>query len=129
MAHHAKAGGEIGANGEFYTGGQFVNTVPENAKRSAADRRRAVAYLLRRQEVGVIATSATPSGYCAVYDLPPTETARAIFGQLAGVCRLDRTANAFGPVPDQYRAYVGAEHTATLDALREAYNRGARWFG
>ena len=24
MAHHAKKGGEIGANGEFYKGGQFV---------------------------------------------------------------------------------------------------------
>jgi len=32
MAKHAKAGGEIGANGESYKGGQFINTIAENAK-------------------------------------------------------------------------------------------------
>jgi len=118
MAHHAKVGGEIGANGASYKGGQFVNTIPENAKRSAADRKRAAAYMARRQEIASRA-----------YELPPSETARAIFGQLAGVCPLDRAANTFGKVPEQYRAYVGESHAATLDALREAYNRGARWFG
>ena len=28
----AKAGGEVGANGSFYSGGKFINTVPENRK-------------------------------------------------------------------------------------------------
>ena len=32
MAHNAKAGGEVGANGEFYKGGQFVADNPETAK-------------------------------------------------------------------------------------------------
>lgn len=118
MAHHAKVGGEIGANGEAYKGGQFVNTIPENAKRAAADRKRAAAYMARRQEIA-------PREWA----LPPSETARAIFGQLAGVCRLDYRTNTFGEVPEQYRAYIGESHAATLDALREAYNRGARWFG
>lgn len=31
----AKAGGEYGANGSFYKGGTFINTVAENAKGSA----------------------------------------------------------------------------------------------
>ena len=28
----AAKGGEIGANGEFYAGGKFINTVEENSK-------------------------------------------------------------------------------------------------
>lgn len=32
MAHNAKAGGEIGANGEFYKGGQFVADDPNTVK-------------------------------------------------------------------------------------------------
>ena len=127
MAHNAKAGGERGANGEFYKGGQFVNTVKENDKRDAASRKRAAAYMKRRQQVGVSGDESL--GYLAVYELPPSATARAIYGQLAGVCRSNRIDNTFGRIPDQYRAYVGAEGAARLDALREAYNRGARWFG
>lgn len=32
----AKKGGEYGANGEWYEGGKFINTVKENAKRSGS---------------------------------------------------------------------------------------------
>lgn len=32
MAHNAKSGGEIGANGEFYKGGQFVADNPDTVK-------------------------------------------------------------------------------------------------
>lgn len=32
----AKKGGEMGANGEWYEGGKFLNTVPENAKREGS---------------------------------------------------------------------------------------------
>lgn len=32
MAYKAKSGGEIGANGEFYKGGQFVADNPNTAK-------------------------------------------------------------------------------------------------
>ena len=32
MAHNAKSGGEIGANGEFYKGGQFVADCPDTVK-------------------------------------------------------------------------------------------------
>lgn len=33
MQTRAKAGGEFGANGEFYEGGKFINTIPKNSKR------------------------------------------------------------------------------------------------
>lgn len=36
MAHRAMRGGEIGANGEFYNGGQFVADNPFTVKGSAA---------------------------------------------------------------------------------------------
>lgn len=36
MAHRAMRGGEIGANGEFYQGGQFVADNPNTVKGSAA---------------------------------------------------------------------------------------------
>lgn len=35
MAHKAKAGGEIGANGEYYKGGQFVADSPDRVKGAA----------------------------------------------------------------------------------------------
>jgi hypothetical protein len=32
MTTRAKIGGEFGANGEWYEGGRFINTIPENPK-------------------------------------------------------------------------------------------------
>jgi hypothetical protein len=32
----AAKGGEVGANGEFYEGGKFINTVPENRKKEGS---------------------------------------------------------------------------------------------
>jgi len=32
----AKKGGEYGANGEWYKGGRFLNTIPENAKKEGS---------------------------------------------------------------------------------------------
>lgn len=32
ITKRAPKGGAIGANGEFYEGGKFINTVPKNAK-------------------------------------------------------------------------------------------------
>lgn len=36
----AKKGGEIGANGEFYEGGKFINTIPENGKKEGSIKRK-----------------------------------------------------------------------------------------
>lgn len=40
MAHNAKAGGEIGANGEFYKGGQFVADNPNTNKGSGNQKKK-----------------------------------------------------------------------------------------
>ena len=34
----AAKGGEVGANGEFYEGGKFINTIPENRKKEGGRR-------------------------------------------------------------------------------------------
>lgn len=36
MTRQAKAGGERGANGEWYEGGKFINSIPENPKREGS---------------------------------------------------------------------------------------------
>lgn len=38
MKRQAKRGGEVGANGAQYAGGQFINTVAENPKGTASTR-------------------------------------------------------------------------------------------
>lgn len=43
----AKIGGEIGANGELYAGGRFLNTIPENPKREGSTPKKA-----RKVQVG-----------------------------------------------------------------------------
>lgn len=35
----AAKGGEFGANGEWYEGGKFINTIPENRKKEGSSRR------------------------------------------------------------------------------------------
>ncbi len=108
----ARAGGELGANREFYRGGQFVNTVPENPKGTARSRPATA----RREEFA-------PFRYAEA----PAPGLRAIYAQLAGIYAYDRGRDRFGDPPEAWRGYVGAEHAATLDALRERYNRGERW--
>ena len=113
MAHHAKQGGEIGANGSFYKGGQFVNDSGVEEKRAARERAK---ILSRKQEVAPY-----------VWECPPSVDAQSAFKVAAGVCPFDRRANTFGPVPDGYAAYIGPEGAARIDAARVAYNAGVRW--
>lgn len=105
----ARAGGEVGANGEWYEGGKFIAT-RDNAKR-AAQARRAMG---RKWEIEPF-----------VWSTPPAPEARAIFGALA-FFKYDRAAKQFGEMvgtPD-----APAETIAHWHALRDAYNAGARWY-
>jgi hypothetical protein len=114
MGHNAKSGGEYGANGEFYRGGQFVNTVAENAKRDAAARK----YRSRRQLIA-------PGEFA----LPPSDTTRSIFARLQGVYRFDHATGTLGDAPAAWREYVGVEYATETDGLRDRYNAGERWVG
>lgn len=66
----ANKGGEFGANGEWYKGGEFINTVAENSKGTAKKAKKPTG---KRQ---------VASG---IWEVQPTEDAIAIFPQLAGV--------------------------------------------
>jgi hypothetical protein len=114
MQRRASKGGEFGANGEWYEGGKFLNTTPENAKREGSAPRGT-----GRQEIAPY-----------VWDVPPVAGARSIYRQFAGV---------FGKVwPDGVaRLRTDDQLPITLDycgtTLAEAqdlidrWNSGTRW--
>ena len=117
MAHHARRGGEVGANGSHYKGGQFVNDSGVEERRAKRERER---YLSLGQEVAP-----------GVRELPPSADVRSIFLRLSGVCPFNRLAHGFGPVPEAYAAFLADRHgsaaVAELEDLRARYNRGDRW--
>lgn len=107
----ARAGGEQGANGEWYQGGEFINTVAANPKGQAKVRKVAT----RRQEIerGVWAVGA--------------DGAVAIYPQLAGLHPRDRQTNTFGRCPETMAEQWGVEGVKRNNALADRYNAGERW--
>lgn len=110
----AAKGGEIGANGEFYEGGKFINTIPENAKKEGARARKLAA---RKVQVGPYEWAVRPTG---------TETPLYI-GAIGGVF-----ADKFGrsrpmsEVNDTALAYIGVTHEE-LAARIVRHAAGERW--
>lgn len=111
-ATHIRApkGGAFGANGEWYEGGKFINTVAKNEKRAAKS-----AKASRKQEIEPY-----------VWAIPP------VAGQMS---LLRRFSGVFGTVRNGV-AYVQCKQI-TLDYYKtsieevqqwvDAYNRGVRW--
>lgn len=105
----AKAGGEVGANGEWYEGGKFLNTVPGNRKREGSVKRGS-----GKQEIAPYTWEVSPEGK------------RSLYRQFAGV---------FGKVIDGVAVLVCSEQTlayfgTTRDAaqnLIDRWNAGERW--
>lgn len=107
----APKGGAFGANGEWYEGGKFINTVAENEKRSAKAAKKSA----RKQEIEAY-----------VWAVPPVAGQMSLYRRFAGV---------FGNVRNGL-AYVDCKQV-TLDYYRttleevqgwvDAYNRGQRW--
>ena len=58
----ARKGGEYGANGEFYKGGRFINTVKENPKREGSQKRGT-----GRQEIAPYTWEVPPPGKSSLY--------------------------------------------------------------
>lgn len=108
----AKTGGEFGANGEWYEGGKFLNTIPENAKKEAAARKRAS----RKQEI---------ESY--VWAVAPQPDFVAIFPMLAGVEIFDRATMKFRLNPDLCGTMATPEAIARRQARIDAWNGGERW--
>lgn len=106
----ANAGGEFGANGEWYEGGKFINTVPENRKREGAKLKRKPG----KQEIAPY-----------VWELPP-EGMNSIYRRVAGIIGKCVNGVMVAGYNDQILKYVGMT-AAEADALIARWNAGERW--
>lgn len=108
----AKAGGEYGANGEWYEGGKFINTVPENAKRYGSTPKGS-----GKQEIEPYR-----------WEIPPDANSVSLFRKIAGIIgRYDRrTARFVYAGTPRILAWVGMTEQQAKDLI-ERYNAGERW--
>jgi hypothetical protein len=105
----ATKGGEFGANGEWYDGGRFLNTVPENAKKEGSSRRKA-----RKVEIEPYKWVEAVEGKRSIY-----AALAGIYGKvIGGVMVL-----SINPVT---LAYYGNDE-ATVRGMADRYNAGERW--
>lgn len=107
----AKAGGEYGANGEWYKGGAFINTVPENPKGAAK----------KYKPCGKRNTGP------GIWELQPTPEAIALFPQLAGFEVFNRATNTFTLNRDLRGEWITQAAIERRQAKIAAYNSGKRW--
>jgi hypothetical protein len=105
----AKAGGELGANGEWYEGGKFINTIPENAKREGSKRSKP-----RKVQV-------EPFAWVTV-----NEWRQSIYTKLAGVYGKVVDGKMVLNVNPQTLTHFG-DTMEEVERLAERYNAGERW--
>lgn len=113
----AKKGGEYGANGEWYDGGRFINTIPENRKREGSHNKPA-------------------SGRVEIephrWESPPDEDKRSIFKRLAGIfAKYNHETGKFEiRDDDRFDATLNAykESRESVQKLIDDYNSGERWY-
>lgn len=105
----AKAGGEVGANGEWYEGGKFINTVPENPKREGGRPSKP-----RKVEI-------EPFVWVVV-----AEWRQTIYTRLSGVYGKVIDGRMVLSVNPQTLDYFG-DTMAEVERLAERYNAGERW--
>ncbi len=108
----AKAGGELGANGEFYKGGAFINTVPENPKGNKLSKK-----ATRKQEVMPYVWEVAPEGKMSLYRM------------LAGfeIGNRDRVNPKFTFNSDLRNEYATPEYIVIRKSRIEAFNAGEHW--
>lgn len=112
MSHtRAKAGGQFGANGEWYEGGKFLNTVPENAKGSSQGRKGS-----GKQEIEPYVWVVAPEGMMSLYR------------SMAGVEWFDRHTMQFRFNEDLRCEYATSEAVRMRKERIAAFNSGQRWF-
>ena len=105
----AAKGGEIGANGEWYEGGKFINTVPENAKKEGSHRRKP-----SKVEIAPYEWALQPEGKRSIYRVFAGIFGKVVNGRLEVLCN------------DQVLAYTGTSREAA-QALADRWNAGERW--
>jgi hypothetical protein len=108
-------GGQVGANGEHYKGGQFINTIAENPKKEGSKPRKP-----RKVQVAPFTWVIDAEGRRPIFSIVGT-----------GACYIDRRDPSKGiePYAPAFRAgrlYTG-ETLAEIEALCGRYNAGERW--
>lgn len=104
----AAKGGEFGANGEWYEGGKFLNTVPDNRKREGSTRRKP-----RRQQVAPFVWEVIPEGKVSLYAQMAGAFGKVIDGVFVVNCS-EQTLKYFGRTREE------------VDVMARAWNDGVR---
>jgi hypothetical protein len=106
----AAKGGEFGANGEFYEGGKFINTVAENRKREGS----APAAKARKQEIAPFVWEFPADGMNSIYRKFAGIFGKVVNGRLEVLCS------------DVTLAYTGTTREQAQE-LADKWNAGQRW--
>ena len=106
----AAVGGEFGANGEWYEGGKFINTVPENSKRSGSAKRGQ-----GKREIAPY-----------VWEIAPEPNMRSLYRQFAGVFGIVIDGVAVVRCHQQTLNYFGRTIEEVSDMIQR-WNAGQRW--
>ena len=103
-------GGQVGANGEFYKGGRFLNTIAENPKVEGSKPKTA-----RKVEIEPYKWVVPEDGRQAIYPGFAGVFGKVINGQMIVNCS------------DQTLAYFGKTREA-VQAIADRYNNGERFY-
>lgn len=112
--NRAKAGGQVGMNGEFYAGGTFLPNT--QLPKMTPQQKVAKKYLESKQEVEM-----------NKWEYPPSEDVNSIYKRLSGGVPYNRENNKFiiGKMSQKTIDYMGGYDY--LNKLVTAYNSGQRW--
>jgi hypothetical protein len=108
----AKKGGEYGANGEWYEGGKFINTVEENRKKEGSHKKGS-----GKQEIGPYQWEVPPEGKMSLF-----RKFAGIFGKVVNGKAVLRTDDQL----DQTLAYYGTTRQQAQELI-DKWNAGERW--
>jgi hypothetical protein len=115
MTKRAPAGGAYGANGEWYEGGKFINTVPENRKKEGSNPRGS-----GKQEIAPYVWEVAPEGKRSLYRQFAGSFGKVINGKAV------MTDGGNGERLPAILNYVG--HTKdTAQSIIDRWNNGERW--
>ena len=109
----AAKGGERGANGEWYKGGQFLNTVAENPKREGSNNRKPSG----KQEIAPYEWAVAPEGKRSLY-----RRIAGIFGRVENGVAVLRNDSGLQATLD----YCGVS-LEQAKSLIDRWNAGERW--
>lgn len=120
MTIRAKQGGEVAPNGEFYKGGQFINTVAANHKQAS------ITKASKPSKVQI-----APYQYATA--TTTEERLRCIYGKIADACRFTETSFKSGDwkvdratVNAGYLEYIGMSFDR-FNALADLFDAGVRF--